>query len=93
MAPAPGARDRRTNVQTTSNQYNGMGRKEGHFEKRTARVWPNAELSAGDKFTRENVVKQCGLSIEEDKFDWDNAIQKAEFSYAIAVMDRIGGWE
>ena len=63
------------------------------LKKRTARVWPNAELSAGDKFTRENVVKQCGLSIEEDKFDWDNAIQKAEFSYAIAVMDRIEGWE
>ena len=30
----------------------------------------------------------------EDKFDPHNAIQtKAEFSCAIAVMDRIGGWE
>ena len=30
----------------------------------------------------------------EDKFELDNAIQtQAEFSYAIAVMDRIGGWK
>ena len=30
----------------------------------------------------------------KNKFDLDNAIQtKAEFSCAIAVMDRIGGWE
>ena len=30
----------------------------------------------------------------EEKFDLDHAIQtKAEFSYAIEVMDRIGGWE
>ena len=34
------------------------------------------------------------LSFVEDKLDLDNAIQtKAEFSCAIAVMDRIGGWE
>ena len=33
-------------------------------------------------------------SFVEDKFDLDNAIQtKAEFPYAIAVMDNIGGWE
>ena len=30
----------------------------------------------------------------DDNFDLANAIQtKAEFSYAIAVMDKIGGWE
>ena len=39
-------------------------------------------------------MKQFWLSSEDDKFDLDNAIQtKAEFSYAIAGMDRIGGWE
>ena len=67
--------------------------KKALLKKRTGRVWPNAELSAGAKLTRENVVKQFGLSFEVNKFDWDNAIQKAKFSYAIAVMDRIAGWE
>ena len=46
------------------------------------------------ELTRENVVKQFWTSFVEDKFDVDDAIQtKAEFSYAIAVMDKIGGWE
>ena len=58
------------------------------------RVWPNAVLSARAKFAREYVVKQFWLSFVEDKFDLDSAIQtKAEFSCAIAVMDRIGGLE
>ena len=39
-------------------------------------------------------MKQFGQSFVEDKFDLENAIQtKAELSYAIAVMDRVGGWE
>ena len=30
----------------------------------------------------------------DDRFDYENAIQtKAEFSYAIPVMDTIEGWE
>ena len=30
----------------------------------------------------------------DDRFDLETAIQtKAEFSHAIAVMDRMGGWE
>ena len=46
------------------------------------------------KFTREYVVKQFWTSFVEDKFESDSAIQtKAEFSYAIAAMDRIGGWK
>ena len=51
-------------------------------------------LGARPKRTRENVVKQFWVSFVEDKFDLDNAIQtKAEFSYAIAVMDKTEGWE
>ena len=39
-------------------------------------------------------MKQFGLSFVDYEFDLDNAIQtKAVFSYSIAVMDRIGGWE
>ena len=39
-------------------------------------------------------MKQFSTSFVEDKFDLDNAIQtQAEFSHAIVVMDRIGGWE
>ena len=64
------------------------------FDERTGRVWPNAELGARAKFTRENVMKQFWISFVEDKFNLDIAIQtEAEFSYAIAVMDRTGGWE
>ena len=64
------------------------------FDEKTERIWPSAELSARAKYTREHVVEQCWTSFVEDKFDLDNAIlAKAEFSCAIAVMDRIGGWE
>ena len=44
--------------------------------------------------TAEWVLRQFWQSFMEDKFDLENAIQKkAEFSYAIAVMDKIGGCE
>ena len=40
------------------------------------------------------MLKQFWLSFVDDRFDLDNAIQtKAEFSYAIGLMDRIEGWE
>ena len=60
----------------------------------TVRVWPKTELSARAKFTGEHVVKQFWLSFEGVKFDLDDAIQSAaEFSFAITVIDRNGGWE
>ena len=59
------------------------------FDEKRGRIRPNADFSARAKFTRECVVKRFWY-----KFDRDNAIQtKAEFSCAIAVMDRIGGWK
>ena len=40
------------------------------------------------------MLKQIWLSFVDDRFDLDNAIQtKTEFSDAIAVMDKIEGWE
>ena len=69
------------------------GEKRALFDE-SGTVRPNADASARAKFTRDYVVKQFWLSFVEDEFDLDNAIQtKAEFSYAIAVIDRIGGWE
>ena len=39
-------------------------------------------------------MKQLWLSLVEDTFDLDKAIQtRAEFLFAIAVVGRIGGWE
>ena len=47
-------------------------------------------LGARERKCRETIL----VFFVEDKFDLDNAIQtKAEFSYAIAVMDKTGGWE
>ena len=44
--------------------------------------------------TREHVLRQFWPSFVVDSFDLDIAIQtKAEFFYAIVVMDIIGGWE
>ena len=64
------------------------------FDEKTGRIWPNVEMSSRAKFTSEYVVIQFWVSFVEDKCDLDNAIQtKAEFSYATAVMGRIGGWE
>ena len=64
------------------------------LDKKTGRIWPNVELSARVKLTREFVVKQFWTSFVEDKFDLENAIQtKAELSHAISVMGRICGWE
>ena len=46
------------------------------------------------KLTKENVVRQFWLDFVEDEVDVHNAIQtKAQFSHAMTVMDRIGGWE
>ena len=56
------------------------------LDERTGIMWPNAELSARDKLAREYVAKQFWLSVVEDQFDL------AECSFAIAVMDKIGGW-
>ena len=64
------------------------------FEEKIGRVWPNAELSERAKCTRECVLRQFWKSFVDDRFDLGNAIQtKTEFSSAIAVMDKIGGWE
>ena len=47
------------------------------------------------KCTREHVLRQFGQSFVDERFDLKkNAIQtKAEISYAIAMVDKIGGWE
>ena len=64
------------------------------FDEKTRRIWPNVEMSSRAEFTREYVVKQFWVSLVEDKCDLYNAIStKAEFSYATALMGRIGGWE
>ena len=64
------------------------------FDEKTGRVWPNAESSERGKYTKEYVLRQSWKSFVDDKFDLENVIQKeAEFSCAIAVMDKIGGWE
>ena len=81
-------------VQSSFNQYRENGKKRKLFDEKTRRIWPNADLSWRVKSTREYVVQQFWTSFDEDKFDLDKSIQtKAEFSYAMAVMDRIGGWE
>ena len=46
------------------------------------------------RHTREYVLKQFWVSCVKDEFNLINLIQtEAGFSYAIAVMDRLGGWE
>ena len=59
------------------------------------RAWPQqAQIGAVAGATRENVLKQFRTPFVKDKFDLDAAIQtKVEFSCAIVVMDRIGGWK
>ena len=49
--------------------------KRAFFDEKTGRVWPNAELSARAKVTREFVLKQFWLSFVGDKFDLDSVIQ------------------
>ena len=46
--------------------------KKDFFDEKTERIWPNAELSARAKFTREYVVKQFWTSFVEEKFDLDS---------------------
>ena len=63
------------------------------FDEKTGSIWPNAELSERGKYTREHVLRQCWQSFVDDRLNLEKAIQtKAEFSFAIAVMDKIGGW-
>ena len=64
------------------------------FDEKTGSVWPTAELSERATGTREYVSRRFWQSFVDHRFDLDKAIvTKNEFSYAIAVMDKIGGWE
>ena len=70
------------------------GEKKILFDEKTGSVWHDAEQSERAKSTIEFVLRQFWQSFVDDSFDLENALQtKAEFSYAIAVMDKIGGWE
>ena len=64
------------------------------YEEKTCRVWLNAEITERATCRREHVLKQFWQSFVDDRLDRGNAIQtKAEFSSAIAVIDKIGGWK
>ena len=77
--------DRLASVVSSSMLRNGRNKNKLFLHEKMGRMWPNAELSARVKFLREYV-----LSLVEDKFDLENAFQtKAEFSCAIAVMDKM----
>ena len=54
------------------------------FDEKTASVWPNAELSEKHM----GICVKAVLAILRGR-----QTQKAEFSHAIAVMDKIGGCE
>ena len=64
------------------------------FDEKIGRLWQNPELSERAKCAREYVLRQFWQSFVDDRFDLKNVSQtKADFSYAIAVVDTIGGWE
>ena len=53
---------------------------------------PLFDVHQDSQYTKEYIVRQFWQSFVDDKFQMENAIQtKAEFSHAIAVMDKIGG--
>ena len=64
------------------------------FDGKTGRAWPQqAQISAGARATRKSVLKQFWTSLVKDECDLINAVAtKAELSYAMHVVDRIGGW-
>ena len=64
------------------------------FDEKTGTGWANEELSDWSQSTRGAFLKHFWHFFVNDKIDLENAIQtKAEFSYALTVMDKIGGWE
>ena len=66
-------------------------KKKGLFDEKTGRALVQCTIEC--KSQVHNVVEQLWLSWVE-KFDVGNAIQtKAQFSFLIAVSDRIGGCE
>ena len=64
------------------------------FDIKTGRTWPNLEPSERAKNTREYVLRQFWQTFVDDRLDLGNATQtKSVFFYAMAVMDKIEGWE
>ena len=62
------------------------------FDDKTGRVWPIAELSERAKYVHKGICLETLIAVFRGTEV--NAIQtKAEFSYAISVMDKRGGWE
>ena len=73
-------------MQKSSNQYSGNEKD----RKTLATRRMDCEGQTHKRMCRETVL----VVLREGKFGLDNAIQtNAEFSYATAVMDSIGGWE
>ena len=67
--------------------------KKALFDERTGRTWPNAQVSTS-QITREYEIKQFWQFFADARVERDNAIEtEAGFSCAIAVMDKIEGWE
>ena len=68
-----------------------MGRKENPIRREDSENLAKCRIVRRAKYTREYVVRQFKQSFVDDRFDLENPIQtKAEFSHAIAVMDKIG---
>ena len=66
----------------------------------TGRTWPNPESSNRAKYTREHVLSEFWQIFVEDKLvlretthTHAHAQPKSAFSHAIAVVDKIEGWE
>ena len=63
------------------------------LDENTVRAWPQqVQIGAVARETRAHVLKQFWVSHAKDALNLINLNQtKVEVSYAIAVMDRIGG--
>ena len=62
------------------------------FDEKRDRLGRNT-LDVETKSTRKNILAQRWTSYVKDDFDLISSTHtKAEFSYAIAVLDRVGGW-
>ena len=64
------------------------------FVTKSEMVQPHGvEVNEEEESTRETMLKQVWASHITEEFDLTHLIQtEAQFSHAIAVVDRIGGW-
>ena len=94
MALASSTSDWRSSVQDASPQRRGAGGLKVVFLHKSKGAWAHeVDINVAWRLLKQTILKRAWKLYVKDERDVDMLIKtKAECSYALAIMDKIGGW-